>query len=72
MELLLFFDDIKFFRSVHWPLDCDIIHEVSNISQWRKQNPLFLNPLKAKVISLCRRRAIINHTYILKGKIERV
>lgn len=74
VELLLFADDIKLFKSVHCHLDCDLIqHDVSNIAQWCKQNQLFLNPLKTKVISLCRRRAIINNTYHLEGNpIERV
>lgn len=73
-QLLLFADDIKLFKMIHSPVDCDILQrDVSCISQWCEQNLLMLNPAKTKVLSLCRRHVLFNFTYHLDiMPIERV
>lgn len=51
VQLLLFADINKLFKSVYCPLDCDLMqHHVSNIAQWCKHNQLFFNPLKTSDI----------------------
>lgn len=72
-ELLLFADNIKMFKRVDTPRDCNALqHDVNNILQWFLDN-LLVNPTKTNVISLSRRHAVMHLIYFLGGTpMERV
>nr|CAH7718732.1 unnamed protein product [Callosobruchus chinensis] len=63
-DRLLFADDLKIFATVSSREDCDALQqEIQSIEKWCRNNQLFLNPSKCKILSFTRKKRILLYDY---------